>query len=474
MSWISARIPDRRQRIVSLACLLIFAVAVAVAVLTSRASDWQPLSLVLALLAFSIASELMSFAHVIPTLSPWVYTSTAPMALTVVLLGPAPALAIGVVGLTADAIHRRPTFPNTAANLANYGLTLVGAALISRWLATAWGLAPDEAGFAFLILAIYTLAATGSHVINAATGALLYRDPMRNQFKRETVAVIGTEAPTSFLTAGAGYAYGVVGLEALGLLAVAQLTYQYLAFSLVISQERSEALQKRADKLAALQITLEAQASRLAEVSASRGRLVGQVLAAEETERRRLAEALHDEALQNLLFARQGFPAGISDKADRARDAIAGSIEQLRGAIFDLHPAVLEHAGLEAALREVAERQAERAGFQAEIDVDPAACGPLDPLLFVLGREQLTNAAKHSGATEVEVVVARNNGRVVMEVSDNGCGLEPERKRTAVERGHIGLASSAERVEALGGELEIESPAGGGTRIRTILPLRSS
>jgi two-component system NarL family sensor kinase len=201
---------------------------------------------------------------------------------------------------------------------------------------------------------------------------------------------------------------------------------------------------------------------------------VGQVLAAEETERRRLAEALHDEALQNLLFARQGFPAGISDKADRAQEAIGRTIEQLRSAIFDLHPAVLEHAGLEAALREVAERQAERAGFEAEIDVDPAACGPLDPLLFVLGREQLTNAAKHSGATEVEVVVARNDGHVVMEVSDNGCGLEDGHQRIAVEQGHIGLASSAERVEALGGELEIESPAGGGTRIRTILPLRSS
>lgn len=287
-------------------------------------------------------------------------------------------------------------------------------------------------------------------------------------------AIVGAEASTSFLTAGAGYAYGVVGLEALGLVAVAQLTSQYLTISLVLSHDRAEALQKRADELAALHVTLEAQASRLAEVSASRGRLVGQVMQAEETERRRLAEALHDDALQNLLFARQGFPAGISDKADRARDAIAGTIEQLRGAIFDLHPAVLAHAGLEAALRDVADHQAERAGFQAAVDIDPEACGPLDSLLFVLGREQLTNAAKHSGATEVELVVARNNGRVVMEVSDNGCGLQPGRRHTAVEQGHIGLASSAERVEALGGELDIDSEPGRGTRIRTTLPLRGS
>jgi len=63
-------------------------------------------------------------------------------------------------------------------------------------------------------------------------------------------AIVGAEGLTSFLAAGAGYAYGVVGLEALGLLAVAQLTYQYLAFKLVVSQERAETLQQRADELA--------------------------------------------------------------------------------------------------------------------------------------------------------------------------------------------------------------------------------
>lgn len=474
MSWISARIPDHRQRVVSLACLLIFAVTVAVAVLTSRAEDWQPLSLVLALLAFSIASELMSFPHVIPTLSPWVYTSTAPMALTIVLLGPAPALAIGVAGLTADVIHRRPTLPNTAANLANYGVYMVSAGLISRWLSTAFGLAPDEPGFALLILVIYAYVAIGSQLVNATTGALLYRDPIRNQLRREMTTIAGSEGPTSFLTAGAGYAYGVVGLEALGLLAVAQLTYQYLAFSLIVSQERAEALQKRADELAALQVTLEAQANRLAEVSASRGRLVGQVMQAEEAERRRLAEALHDEALQNLLAAVRGLGEPANGGIDHARTGIQRTIEQLRGAIFNLHPDVLEHAGLPAALRAVAKQQTEQGGTRAQIDVAPEACGPHDALLFVLGREQLTNAAKHARATAIGLVITRVDHKLVMEVHDNGLGMDPERRRTAVERGHIGLASSAERVEALGGELDIDSRPGRGTRIRTTIPLRSS
>ena len=132
---------------------------------------------------------------------------------------------------------------------------------------------------------------------------------------------------------------------------------------------------------------------------------------------------------------------------------------------------MLEHAGLGAALGEIADNQAARAGFRAEVDVDPAACGDHDSLLFVLGREQLVNAAKHSGATDVGLVISRDNGRVVMEISDNGCGMDPESRRKALRQGHIGLASSAERVEALGGELEIDSEPGRGTRIRTTLPL---
>jgi signal transduction histidine kinase len=59
----------------------------------------------------------------------------------------------------------------------------------------------------------------------------------------------------------------------------------------------------------------------------------------------------------------------------------------------------------------------------------------------------------------------------VMQVSDDGCGLETAQLSSAVERGHIGLASSAERVEALGGDLQIDSDPGRGTRIRTTLPV---
>ncbi len=474
MSWLSRLIPDRRQRLTSVGCLLVFAVAVAVAVLTSRAEDWQPESLVIAMFAFGIASELTAFRHDVPARTPWVLPSTAPMALSATLLGPAPTLAIGVTGMTIDALYRRATIPNMSANLANYGLFMVSGGLISRWLEGAWGVTPEDAGFALLIFLIYTYIVLTSFLINSVTGLLLYRDPLRDQFNREMGSSLGAEAPTSLLTAGIGYAYGAVGLAALGLLAIVQLTFQYLSYSLITSQERAEALQQRADELASLHATMKDQTDRLAQLSASRGRLVGQVLQAEETERRRLAESLHDEALQELLAARQGLSTVIDAKAERARDAMGRAIDQLRDAISNLHPAVLEHAGLAAALQEVADHQAERAGFQAEVDVDPRACGPLDSLLFVLAREQLTNIAKHAQASDVVLAVSQSNNSVVMEVTDNGCGMDSARRRKALEQGHIGLASSAERVEALGGTLEIDSEPGRGTSIRTTLPLESS
>ncbi len=121
-------------------------------------------------------------------------------------------------------------------------------------------------------------------------------------------------------------------------------------------------LQHHADELAAMHAALKKQAGRLSELSASRGRLVGQVLQAEEVERRRLAEALHDEALQELLAARQGLAPVDDARAERARDSVGRAIDQLRGTIFDLHPAVLEHAGLAAALSEVADNQAAKPG----------------------------------------------------------------------------------------------------------------
>jgi signal transduction histidine kinase len=452
--------------------LLIAAAVAVIAILTSRAADWHPLSLVAVLGAFSVASELMDFRITRGSLQAWCVTSTAPLALCIALLGPAPSVAIGAVGLAATAAKNRKPFPDVAANYANYGVCLLIGGLLCRWTAESLGLSAADGGFALLVMGAYAFIFIGTFLFNGSYNRIGYGDPVREQWQNEGSRLLA-ESPTLLLAGGTAYVYGNLGLGALGLLVVVQLMYQYFTRNLLLSEERALVLQQRADELAALHGTLTEQAKHLSELSESRGRLVGQVLQAEEGDRRRLAEALHDEALQEMLSARHGLNADDGGN-DRARESIARAIEQLRGTIFDLHPAVLEHAGLSAALHEVADRHEGRTGFRPQIEVAPEACGPHDALLFVLGREQLTNAVKHSKATEIELVIDRIDHKVVMEVHDNGLGMDSERRRTALERGHIGLASSAERVEALGGRLEIDSRRGHGTRIRTTLPLRSS
>jgi two-component system NarL family sensor kinase len=204
----------------------------------------------------------------------------------------------------------------------------------------------------------------------------------------------------------------------------------------------------------------------------SRGRLVAQALEAEDRERRRLAEALHDEAIQNLLAARHELGANGSTDLELVRTGLDRTVRQLRDAVFDLHPYVLEHAGLTAALEAVAERQAKRAGFKWRVEVDPEAEGVDDQLVFSVARELVTNAAKHAGAGRLAVAVRWANGLLELEVCDDGSGIDPGRLARAPLEGHIGLASCAERVEALDGSFAVEPGPSGGTRVRARIPVR--
>jgi two-component system NarL family sensor kinase len=131
---------------------------------------------------------------------------------------------------------------------------------------------------------------------------------------------------------------------------------------------------------------------------------------------------------------------------------------------------VLDHAGLAAALRALADHWTERMGAQITVAVDPAATGPHDQLLLVLTRELLANVAKHSGASHVAVSVAADAERIELEVRDDGAGFDPRRRAAALQEGHIGLASSERRVQAVGGELAVETARGGGTTVRASLP----
>jgi two-component system NarL family sensor kinase len=214
-----------------------------------------------------------------------------------------------------------------------------------------------------------------------------------------------------------------------------------------------------------------AQVARLAE---SRSRLLADALAAEQRERKALAEALHDEAIQNLLSARHELEeAGesVSHPAlERADTALTDTVGQLREAVFELHPYVLEEAGLEAGLRSLAQQASARAGFELRLDLSSPKRQRHDQLVFSAARELLANVVQHADAKRVTVRLAAAAGDLELVVEDDGRGFPPEQLAERLAEGHVGLASQRVRIEAAGGTMQMASARGEGTRVEIHLP----
>lgn len=152
-----------------------------------------------------------------------------------------------------------------------------------------------------------------------------------------------------------------------------------------------------------------------------------------------------------------------------ALEQIGHDIEELRALIVELRPATLDQLGLVAALEDLAGRVASGAGIEVATDLSLSA-GRLDPELettvYRLVQEALNNVAKHSGAGAATLQVADRGGRLDVLVSDDGRGFDP-----GAEHDGFGIAGMQERVALVGGELEIESRPGSGTRVVSSVPI---
>jgi PAS domain S-box-containing protein len=205
-----------------------------------------------------------------------------------------------------------------------------------------------------------------------------------------------------------------------------------------------------------------------AELRASRSRIVE----AADDARRRLERNLHDGAQQRLVslsLALRLAQSRLREDPDGAEQLLTGAADELSHALAELrelargiHPAVLTDRGLPAAL----EALAARAPLPVELsaDLEDRLPGPVEAAAYYVVAEALTNVAKYSEASAVEVRAERLNGRVVVEVADDGIGgADPSLGS--------GLRGLADRVEALDGRLEVESSAGEGTTVRAVIPL---
>ena len=205
--------------------------------------------------------------------------------------------------------------------------------------------------------------------------------------------------------------------------------------------------------------------------------LVGQLMSTEDRERRMLAERLHDGALQYLLGARHDLEDArqLADPEAFARLelALTESSRLLRSTVAELHPAVLEHAGLARALRELADSTATAGRLEIAVELDGWSDefrSSADGLLYAAARELVANVVKHAHATSATVTLSHERGIARLVVVDDGRGIDQAAAERSLRNGHIGLASYRARIEAAGGTLSLTAADGPGTIARVELP----
>lgn len=202
----------------------------------------------------------------------------------------------------------------------------------------------------------------------------------------------------------------------------------------------------------------------------ARRETLARVVETQERERRRLAQDLHDRTaggLTSVIFALRRIERELPDSDQRAqlreaREGVSAAIEDVRDLIADLRPKVLDDFGLGPALERLCETAARRSGLAMRPELDDG----LDRLspevataVYRIVQEALSNAVRHAEATTIGVHAAILGDRLVVTVEDDGKGFTPG------SVGH-GVEGMVERARMVAGRVDLESPAGGGARVR--------
>jgi signal transduction histidine kinase len=212
--------------------------------------------------------------------------------------------------------------------------------------------------------------------------------------------------------------------------------------------------------------------------------LVGQVLAAQEEERRRVSYEVHDglaqtaAAAHQLLqaFARHHTPGSTKGRKnlERALELVQQTVGEARQVIADLRPTALDDFGLATAIRQQVERlggDGRRIEYEETLGDErlPAA---VETALYRVAQEALTNVQKHASSARTRVTLQRRDGCVRLQVRDWGEGFRPDEVTNGGGPGErVGLSSMQERVALLGGRFEIRSELGAGTEVLAEIPL---
>jgi signal transduction histidine kinase len=201
------------------------------------------------------------------------------------------------------------------------------------------------------------------------------------------------------------------------------------------------------------------------ELRESRARIV----AAQDAERRRIERNLHDGAQQRfvnalLALGMAGVEGPVAEREElqaQASNEIQAGLNELRDLARGLNPPLLVEEGIAAAARSLADRSP----VLATVDCDSDRRYPeaIESAAYYVIAEAMTNAVKHSGASTVAVRIGEVNGHLEVEIADDGAGGADARRGS-------GLVGLHDRTAAVGGRLLVDSPTGGGTRVKAELP----
>lgn len=203
-------------------------------------------------------------------------------------------------------------------------------------------------------------------------------------------------------------------------------------------------------------------------------RALGQIISAQEAERKRVARDLHDVIAQEMVIltrrlesARQKLANGELDSSelDELTALARSGLDSTREISRALRPSMLDDLGLVPALNWAAGELEKRSGIEVEIDLPESAPDTTDEqslLLFRAAQEAFANIDRHSKATRASISLDQPNGVIQLKISDNGQGFEmPDSMRELAMHGHLGIIGMLERVELAGGKLLIASTRNG-------------
>jgi signal transduction histidine kinase len=283
---------------------------------------------------------------------------------------------------------------------------------------------------------------------------------------------LDVETPSDALAAIAG-----IGLEARAAL-LAPLGFRGESMGAIVALDRLEEGPDFYPEDARMLVAASASAAiAIATVQSVTKERLRQNLITAERERARWARELHDSVLQGLGSRRvllssalkHGDPEVLAESVREALEAVNRDIDELRALITELRPATLDQLGLRAALEDLADRVSSGDGIElaTDLSIEADRLEPdLETAVYRLVQEALTNVVKHAQASAATLQVIEQDDQLDVLVSDDGRGFD-----TGVEHEGFGLAGMRERVELVGGELQIESKPGNGTRTMASIPL---